>query len=141
MKGYMPKSSLIILIAIFISSFSVESGAFQKEDSAFSLCLLKGKSFTVTFNLGEDEYSDIITFGEDGSFTMTSLSSIETSVGTYTSFCGILFFANFAGSFPGNPYSFSFYGIYLSPNIFGFDVIDWFGSPFRGTFSGTEVSD
>ena len=130
---------IICLIAILINTACGNGFANQSEDIFFLPGLLQGKSFAITLNLGEEEFTDIITFAEDGSFTMASLSKIENSSGTYISVCGIVFFANFSGSFPENPFSFGFYGIYLSPNIFGIDAINFFGSKFFGTFSGTEI--
>ncbi|KPJ61137.1 MAG: hypothetical protein AMJ42_01220, partial [Deltaproteobacteria bacterium DG_8] len=52
---------------------------------------------------------------------------------------GILFFANFSGSLPVHPFSFSFYGIYLKPNIFGINVINFGDSLYIGSFNGSET--
>jgi len=94
--------------------------------------------FTVTFAMGEDEYTDTL-FGADNSFTIASLAEIENSTGSYLDLLGILFFANFSGSFLDSPFSYSFYGVYLSPAIFGIDIIELSGSVYTGNFSGTEI--
>jgi len=138
-KGYILKTLLILCLTITLTSpVSADLNTPQKGDNDF-LFGVRGRSFTVTFSLDEEKYTDVFTFGSDGSFTMDSFSEIENSSGFYRDLLGILFLANFSGSFPVNSFSFSFYGIYLSPNICGINIIHYGGSLYCGTFFGTEI--
>lgn len=133
-----------LFILCFIASFnnlaSAEAIAIFDEDNGLKIGL-RGKSFTVSFPMDEEEYTDTFIFGSDGSFTMDFFSEIENSFGFYLDLLGILFFANFSGSLPSNSFTFSFYGIYLKSEIFGISIIDFTGSKHIGHFSGTEVEE
>lgn len=132
------KSLLILyLIVTFTSPVFAEVNPFQREDD-FTFGL-RGKSFTVTFCMDEDKYTDTFIFGSDGSFIIASLSNNENSSGSYLDILGTLFFAHFLVSFPTNPLSLSFYGIYLSPIIFGINIIHCGGQQYIGGFFGNEV--
>ena len=107
--------SLFILcfIAFFTNLASAEAIAILDEDNGLKI----GPRWSVgvgTCVADEEEYTDILIFGSDGSFTMDFFSEIENSSGFYLDLLGILFFANFSGSLPSNSFTFSFYGIYLS---------------------------
>ena len=134
--------SLFILcfIASFTNLASAEAIAILDEDNGLKIGL-RGKSFTVSFPMDEEEYTDTFIFGSDGSFTMDYFSEIENSSGFYMDLLGILFFANFSGSLPSNSFTFSFYGIYFNSVIFGISIIDFIGSKHIGNFSGTEVKE
>ncbi|MBW1855106.1 MAG: hypothetical protein JRJ00_10570 [Deltaproteobacteria bacterium] len=134
--------SLFILcfIASFTNLASAEAIAILDEDNGLTIGL-RGKSFTVNFPMDDEEYTDILIFGSDGSFTMDFFSEIENSSGFYLDLLGIFFFANFSGSLPSNSFTFSFYGIYLNSEIFGMSIIDFTGSKHIGHFSGTEVKE
>lgn len=131
--------SLLILcfIATFTHPVSAEANSCLKKVHGLELGL-RGKSFTVNYPVDEEEYTDTFIFGSDGSFTMDFFSEIENSSGFYLDLLGILFFANFSGSLPSNSFTFSFYGIYLNPDMFGISIINFGDSEYIGCFNGTE---
>ncbi len=130
---------IVCLIIIFNSAASAEPGSAWIPGSVSPLGPLQGGSFTITFTMDEDKFADTITFGSDGTFSIDSLSEIENSTGSYVDLLGILFFANFSGYFLDSPFSYTFYGLYLSPAIAGFNVIELSGTVYTGQFSGTET--
>ena len=70
---------------------------------------------------------------------MTFFSSIEGSSGFYVDLFGILFFANLSGTLMFDPFSFSFYGIYLNSKLVGVSIIEFGDVRSMGKFHGTEV--
>jgi len=128
-------------MVIFNNAASAEVSSSWVASNSSPLGSLRGGSFTVTFAMDGEEYTDIFTFGLDRSFIIASLSEIENSTGYYVDLWGVLFFANFSGSFLESPFSYSFYGLYLSSNIFGINVIELSGSVYTGNFSGTEIEE
>ena len=129
---------ILWLIVNFTSFASPAVALCEVQGNGFTLGV-QGKSFNVTFSMDEEEYTDTLTFGSDGCFTMAFFSKIENSSGFYIDLLGVFFFAHFSGSFPTNPFSFSFYGIYLSPDIVGITSINFGGSQYIGNFFGTEI--
>jgi len=101
---------------------------------------LQGKSFTVTYSIDEEAYTDIITFEPDGSFSMAFFSQSEDSYGFYLDCLGILFCAHLSGTIVFEPFSFSFYGVHLNPTTRGISIIDIGGSRYISIFSGTETN-
>lgn len=98
---------------------------------------VQGKSFSVTYSVDEEEYSEIITFEPDGSFSMAFFSQIEDSYGFYFDCLGILFYAHLSGAIVFDPFSFSFYGRYRNSTVFGISIIEFGGSKHISSFSGT----
>ena len=142
MKLYIIKSLLnLCYVVVLIGSVPADIYSSCNKEERLQISLLQGRSFAVTFNLSEEEYTDILTFGEDNSFSMKEMGKLGSNTGSYIDLLGILFFADFSGSFTGNPFSFSFYGIHLGPNISGIDFINFFRSPYCGIFSGTEINN
>lgn len=136
----MLKTLLIVcLMIIFTGAASAEANSSFITGGVAPLGPLQGGSFTITFTMDEDKFADTITFGSDGTFSIDSLSEIENSTGSYVDLLGILFFANFSGYFLDSPFSYTFYGLYLSPAIAGFNVIELSGTVYTGQFSGTET--
>ena len=129
---------MVCLITTFTNPAAAGLNPLRGKGYNFTLGV-QGKSFTVTFPVGEEEYTDTLTFGSDGSFTMTFFSSIGDSSGFYVALFGILFFANLSGTLMFDPFSFSFYGIYLSSKIGGISIIEFGDVRSVGKFHGTEV--
>lgn len=128
---------MVCLIITFTNPAAAELNPLGEKGHDFTLGV-QGKSFTVTFPVGEAEYTDTVTFGPDDSFTMTFFSSIEDSSGFYLDLFGILFFANLSGILMFEPFSFSFYGIYLNSKIVGVSIINFGDARSIGKFNGTE---
>lgn len=128
------------LIIIFTQQPASLASYPSSEEAAWRQFGLQGKSFTITYSIDEEAYTDIITFEPDGSFSMAFFSQSEDSYGFYLDFLGIFFYAHLSGVIVFEPFSFSFCGIHLNPAIRGISIIDIGGSRYLSIFSGTETN-
>jgi len=128
---------LLCFIAAFAASAAAGFNTYREKDGGFEQGL-RGKTFMVSFSVGEDEYTDAITFESNGAFTMAFFSEIEDSSGFYLDLLGILFFAHLSGTLMFDPFSFSFFGVHFNPDIFGITIINFGDSQYINSFSGIE---
>jgi len=137
LRSLKPFFTVCVLIATVTSAGATTSTMCGAHEGNVTLSL-REKSFMINFSVGEEEYTDTIIFGSEGSFTMDFFGEIEGSSGFYVDLCGVLFFARFSGILAFESFSFNFYGVHLNPHIFGISLINFGDSRYIDKFSGTE---